>query len=42
MILLLYEIIIKLDIISFFNALKAFSGKLLLYQYNKTLRTFLM
>ena len=42
MILLLYEIIIKLNIINFFDALKAFSEKILNDRYNKTSRTFLM
>ena len=42
MILLLYKIIIKLNITNFFDALKAFSEKILRYRYNKTLRTFLM
>ena len=41
-ILLFYEIIIKLNITNFFDALKTFSEKLLRYRYNKTLRTFLM
>ena len=42
MIFLFYKIIIKLNIINFFDALEAFSRKILRYRYNKTSRTFLM
>ena len=42
MIFLFYKIIIKLNMIDFFDALKAFSRKILRYRYNETSRTFLI